>query len=126
MTRKTDNVAELADLMIEVHRKCTMGNADFCASLISCAVSIAGRDGLSDERVLKHVMESATSALSVVRANQHLEAGGGSGLTPEAIAQVKLEQNIVKWKHAVRTFPADDPRHVVAKQALAEHARSQH
>lgn len=124
MTRKTNNVAELADLMIEVHRSCTMGNADFCASLISCATSIAARDGLTNELVLKMVVESATNSLAVVRAHEQLEAR--NAYTEEEVADIKLQQNIAKWRHCVRHLPADDPRHIVAANALKKHAQAQH
>lgn len=124
MKTKTTNVAELADVMIEVQRNCTMGNADFCASLISCSVSVAARDGLTDEQVLKHTIECATNALAVVRANQQLETK--SAYTPEEVADIKHQQNLVKWRHAVATFPADDARHVAAKKALQKHGEALH
>lgn len=121
---KSTNVAELADVMMKVHAGCTMGNGDFCASLISCAVSIAARDGLTDEQVLKHAVESATNALAVVRASQQLEAK--SAYTPEQVADIKHQQNLVKWRHAIATFPAEDPRHVTAKAALKKHGEALH
>lgn len=121
---KSTNVSELADVMIAVHRACTMGNADFCASLISCAVSIAARDGLTDEQVLKHAVESATSALGVVRANQQLEAR--TAYTEDEVRDIKRQQDVVKWKHAIAKLPADDPRHVAAKAALKKAGEGLH
>jgi hypothetical protein len=121
---KSTTVAELADVMIGVHRDCALNNADFCASLISCAVSIAARDGLTDEQVLKHAIESATSALGVVRANQQLEAK--TAYTDEEVRDIRHQQDVVKWKHAVAKLPADDPRHVAAKAALKKAGEGLH
>ncbi len=73
--KKIQTIDELAATMFEVHTMSEpLGNPEFCAGLVSCAITIAARDGLDDEAVLKMVLDTATTSLAVVRANQKLEA----------------------------------------------------
>lgn len=81
---KTINtIDELAEVMFEVHDAAEpLGNPEFCCSLISCAITIARRDGIDDEAVLKLVLDTATTSLAVLRAQRELEAHplrGGRG-----------------------------------------------
>ena len=73
---KTINTIDaLAAHMFKVHDAAEpLGNPEFCCSLISCAITIAARDGLSDEDVLKMVLDTATTSLAVVRAQAKLRA----------------------------------------------------
>ena len=75
---KTINtIDELAATMFEVHHMAEpLGNPQFCASMVSCAVTIAARDGLTDKQVVKMIVETATSALVVVRAREELQQAG--------------------------------------------------
>lgn len=66
------SIDDLADVMFKVYGITTLPNEDFCQSLVSCAVSVAARSGLSDEEVLRMVVEGATGALAVVRARMVL------------------------------------------------------
>ena len=75
MSNAIDTIDELAAVMLEIHMRAKpLGNPEFCCSLVSCAITIAARDGLSDEDVLKMVMDTATTSLAVVRAQRELEA----------------------------------------------------
>jgi len=114
---KTKTVAELADVMFDVHRDCELSNADFTSSLISCAVSIGVRDGLTDEALVKHVVESATTALAAIRTRLALM---GEGIDDEEYAALKAAQDRIKHQHAVDNLPADDRRHIESKAALAK------
>ena len=42
------------------------------------------------------------------------------GFSDNEVAKIKHEQNIIMWRHAVRNLPADDRRHIEAKEKLAE------
>ena len=74
--RTISSIEELADVMFDVHGATTLDNAEFCASMVSCAVTIAARDGLTDKQVVKMIVETATSALVVVRAREELQQAG--------------------------------------------------
>ena len=64
------NVDELAAVMFEVLRCYEGSNADFAASMVSCAVTVGVRDGLDDEAVLRMVERTAKASLEVARAQQ--------------------------------------------------------
>ena len=73
--RKITSIDELAATMFEVHAMAEpLGNPEFCCSLVSCAVTIAKRDGLDDEAVIKMVLDTTTTALAVQRAQRELMA----------------------------------------------------
>lgn len=70
-----DTIDKLAEVMFEVHDAAeSLGNPEFCCSLISCAITIAARDGVDDEAVLKLVLDTATTSLAVLRAQRELQA----------------------------------------------------
>ncbi len=69
-------IDQLAAVMFEVHEATTLDNAEFCASMVSCAVTIAARDGLTDKQVVKMIVETATTALVTVRAREQLQQAG--------------------------------------------------
>lgn len=72
---KITTIDELAEKMFEVHgQAASLGNPEFCCSLISCAITIAKRDGLDDEAVLKMVLDTATTSLAVHKAQLELMA----------------------------------------------------
>ncbi len=70
------SIEELADVMFDVHQASDLDNSDFCASMISCAVSVAARDGLGDKAVFEIIIRSATAALVTVRAREQLQKLG--------------------------------------------------
>ncbi len=70
------SIDQLAAVMFEVHEANTLDNAEFCASMVSCAVTIAARDGLTDKQVVKMIVETATTALVTVRAREQLQQAG--------------------------------------------------
>ena len=41
------SIDQLADVMFKVHGASDLDNAEFCASMVSCAITVAARDGLS-------------------------------------------------------------------------------
>lgn len=78
------SIDQLAEVMIKVLGACEepLDHADFCDSMISCAVTIAERDGLGDKAIFEMVIRAATSALVTVRARQEFEK---RGLPPDSL-----------------------------------------
>ena len=70
------SIDELADVMFDVHQASDLDNSDFCASMVSCAVSVAARDGLGDKAVFDIIIKSATAALVTVRTQEELRKRG--------------------------------------------------
>lgn len=72
------SIDDLADVMFEVHQRCEapIDNAEFCASMVSCAVTLAARDGLGDKAIFDLIVRSATSALVTVRAHEEFRKRG--------------------------------------------------
>lgn len=72
------SIDQLADVMFKVHGACEhpIDNAEFCASMVSCAVTLAERDGLGDKAIFEMVIRAATSALVTIRAKEELEKLG--------------------------------------------------
>lgn len=70
------SIDQLADVMFEVHKASNLENVDFCASMVSCAVSVATRDGLTDKEVFDLILKAATASLVTIRARQKLRDMG--------------------------------------------------
>jgi hypothetical protein len=70
------SIEDLADLMFDVHQACTLSEPDFCASMVSCAVTTATRDGLDNKAVFDLILKAATSALVSVRTSEKLRDAG--------------------------------------------------
>lgn len=79
------SIDQLAAVMLEVLRACEapLDNADFCDSMVSCAVTVAERDGLGDKAIFEMVIRAATSALVTVRAREELQKRGLDTSLPE-------------------------------------------
>lgn len=75
---KITSIDQLAGVMLEVFSACEepLDHADFCDSMVSCAVTIAEREGLGDKAIFEMVIRAATSALVTVRARQEFEKRG--------------------------------------------------
>ena len=69
-------IEELADLMFDVHQACELSNSDFVASMISCAVTTATRDGLDNKAVFDIILKAATASLVSVRTAEKLRDAG--------------------------------------------------
>ena len=76
--KKITSIDQLAAHMLEVLRACEapLDHADFCDSMVSCAVTIAERDGLGDKAIFEMVIRAATSSLVSIRARQELQKRG--------------------------------------------------
>ena len=70
------SIDELADVMFKVHGVTTLDNAEFCASMVSCAITVAARDGLGDKAIFDMVLKAATAALVTVRTEEKLRKHG--------------------------------------------------
>ena len=70
------SIDQLADVMFKVHGASDLDNAEFCASMVSCAITVAARDGLGDKAIFDMVLKAATAALVTVRTNEKLRAQG--------------------------------------------------
>ena len=78
MKKTITSIDQLADVMFKVHQACEEpdDNAEFCASMVSCAVTLAARDGLEDKAIFDLIIRSATSALVTVRAQEEFRKRG--------------------------------------------------
>lgn len=72
------SIDQLADVIFDVHQRCEepIDNAEFAASMVSCAVTLAARDGLDDKAIFEMIIRSATSALVTIRAKEEFERRG--------------------------------------------------
>lgn len=69
------SIDQLAGVMFEVLGACEapLVNADFCESMISCAVTVASNDGADDKAIFDMVIRSATAALVTIRSREKLQ-----------------------------------------------------
>jgi hypothetical protein len=72
----TTTIEELADALFDTHQASDLDNGDFCQCLISCAVSIATRDGIEDKEIFDLIIRAATGALVTVRAREEFARRG--------------------------------------------------
>ncbi len=72
------SIDQLADVMIKVHGLIEepLDNPEFCASMVSCAITVAARDGLGDKAIFDMVLKAATAALVTVRTEEKLRKHG--------------------------------------------------
>ncbi len=72
------SIDQLADVMTKVHGLVEepLDNAEFCASMVSCAITVAARDGLGDKAIFDMVLKAATAALVTVRTEEKLRKHG--------------------------------------------------
>ena len=70
------DIDELAAVMIEVKQAFQGGNADFAASMVSCAVIIGAHDDVDDETILWMVTETAKNSLAVAHARRQSAING--------------------------------------------------
>ena len=69
------SIDQLAGVMIKVLGACEepLDHADFCESMISCAVTVASNDGADDKAIFDMVIRSATAALVTIRSREKLQ-----------------------------------------------------